>query len=296
MVELNKEFSKFEPDSDQKKAISAFSRIDSYQPVSKSGVNKKRASLALREAIDKAAKEAANTFMEIVERELQTINIEAGDIERASSAGDLIVKAIDGVMKGRKLVLEVKWQDVEGKPVQWFQLVDSKLFGKNNTFQKFLVDKGMWKFNLPNGAWEDHVATSMLDLFLTEKISKDNDAVLNYLVQKGEAQKEFDSSNQVVGRYVTHGMQSSMNIKNLFELSDVIRPSEGREFTQKTGQNYYTRRKFYQWVLAFTKGQEQVAWFGVDSLKNDYTQKGRKRDLGSLFSFKLWIAQRAFQK
>lgn len=296
LVQLNKEFSTFEPDNDQKKGIDAFARIDSYAPTSDAGRNKKAASIALRKAIEDAAKKAAKEFMDKVEKELQTKNIEVKDIQRASSAGDVIVKAIEGALKGKSLVLEVKWQDTEGKPVQWFQLIDANLFGKNNTFQQFLVDKKMWKFNLPDGVWEDHVATAMLDLFLDERISKNNEAVLNYLLQKGEAQKMFDTQNQVVGRYTTHGMKSSMDIKNLSEILDVLQPSGSRSFTKKVGQNFYTRRKFYQYVLAFEKNNEQVAWFGVDKLKNEATPAGQQRDPGKLFTFKMWIMQKAFHK
>lgn len=50
------------------------------------------------------------------------------------------------------------------------------------------------------------------------------------------------------------------------------------------------------YTMAFlNNSDEEAAWFGIDSLKNDQTLTGKDREIGKKFSFKMWVAQKAFR-
>lgn len=298
-----RELSKFEPDGSQSNAIRAFEKISTYAPRSSSGELKRLQSQLLKETIEAAAKVAANEwinkFIQESESKDVVVPIQVSNVAHGSSAGDIQASIID-LLNNNAIketgILEVKWQNIKDKPVQWFQLNDAALFGREKTFQQYLVDTGNWAWRHPDKIWEDTVSKVLLEQFLitTNPGLSDNQALLKWLINKGNAQSQFNNQYKVSSRMTTHGMKSSLSVQNLSDLADVLGVERGSGTMVQN--NYRTRRQYAVNTITFSSNQKEIAWFGVDSLKNEKTLKGNERDPATLFAFKMWIAQKQFQQ
>lgn len=282
-----------ELDGDQQKAKNAFEvKLAAYNPTSENGKKAKAAGLELQAAIKQGAKIAGDSWYKALKKycEGKNATITIGNISHHNALGDIEAIIDDGVKK-EKIILEAKWQNTPDKPVQWFQLIDSSLFGQNN-FEQYLRNTGWWEYKIPNNDWEKAVATTVLGEFLSSQISPSAAGQLRYLLSKGTSKPpDFDISS----KWVAHGMKQGVEVKNLAGLADALGVTQTRTSTMQ-GINFYAKQKFMLYTMAFlNNSDEEAAWFGIDSLKNDQTLTGKDREIGKKFSFKMWVAQKAFR-
>lgn len=172
-------------------------------------------------AIDKAAQQTARNFYNEIKKDLEgksfTIELTRGGDE----AGDILVKMVDGVFEGKKIMLELKYQLSSAK-VRWFGLNADTLFGPG-VFQSWLDSHKAewWSYKEAPQRWQNKMRQEAVKQFLlsSDGAGQNESTLLAYLLQKGAALENENIAKKYVGYGNTNvsGMTAStfLNLKSL---------------------------------------------------------------------------------
>lgn len=267
-----------------------------YSPQQKGAIyafNAHKSLSTLKLQIERAAQLCAENFKKEVEASANSKNytVKVGTIAdlggKGNPTGDLEI-----IVNGKRIVLELKWQQTTSAMTHWFSLSDISLFG--GAFLNFVRDtKGdiYWNGTVPDDKWQALLGGQGLLDFFNDGLSMNDEALLKYLIQKGEAIKQVNEKPPDA-KYVVHGTKSSMTITNLDTIADEVANDVAKaRVTTQARPNKFLDKDQIGWL----QGQSRIATFGITKFSwPKGTKKEDKTGLTTGFTFDLYLSQKYF--